>query len=210
MKINLLCLITLAYLIGSISFAVLISKIFSLADPRTYGSKNPGATNVLRSGNKTAAILTLIGDCFKGWIVIWLIQKFYIQLNIHEINIAFVIIAVFAGHLWPLFFHFTGGKGVSTALGILLAIDTRLALITLITWSLIVYISGYVSLAAVISSLCVPFYYELFFKNTHSTGGIFFSLFAISIILIIRHKTNIIKLLAGQEHKICIKKNHMN
>src|SRR4051812_16887522 len=115
-----------AYLIGSVSFAVVVSKLMNLADPRTYGSKNPGATNVLRSGNKKAAILTLLGDCFKGWLAVWLAQKYGPQFGVGEGGVALVAIAVFLGHLWPVFFRFAGGKGVATALGVLLGLNVWL------------------------------------------------------------------------------------
>src|SRR5450830_1692547 len=139
-----------AYLIGSISFAVVVSKAFGLSDPRTYGSKNPGATNVLRSGNKKAAVLTLIGDGFKGWLAVWLAMKFGPQYGIDDTGIALVTIAVFLGHLWPVFFRFVGGKGVATALGILLALNVWLGLATLVTWLVIAYAFRYSSLAALI------------------------------------------------------------
>src|SRR3712207_5199444 len=123
-----------AYLIGSISFAVVVSRLMNIADPRTYGSKNPGATNVLRSGNKKAAILTLLGDCFKGWLVVWLAQRYGPEFGIGDGGIALVSIAVFIGHLWPVFFRFAGGKGVATALGVLLGLNGWLGLATLATW----------------------------------------------------------------------------
>src|SRR5450830_1369212 len=148
-----------AYLIGSISFAVVVSKAFGLSDPRTYGSKNPGATNVLRSGNKKAAVLTLIGDGFKGWLAVWLAMKFGPQYGIDDTGIALVTIAVFLGHLWPVFFRFVGGKGVATALGILLALNVWLGLATLVTWLVIAYAFRYSSLAALIASVFAPFYY---------------------------------------------------
>src|SRR5450830_1664154 len=148
-----------AYLIGSISFAVVVSKAFGLSDPRTYGSKNPGATNVLRSGNKKAAVLTPIGDGFKGWLAVWLAMKFGPQYGIDDTGIALVTIAVFLGHLWPVFFRFVGGKGVATALGILLALNVWLGLATLVTWLVIAYAFRYSSLAALIASVFAPFYY---------------------------------------------------
>src|SRR3569833_1440808 len=123
-----------AYLIGSISFAVVVSKLMNLADPRTYGSKNPGATNVLRSGNKKAAILTLLGDCAKGWLAVWLAMHYGPEYGLEDSGIALVAIAVFLGHLWPVFFRFSGGKGVATALGILLGLNAWLGIATLITW----------------------------------------------------------------------------
>src|SRR5450830_1940773 len=117
-----------AHLIGSIPFAGVVSQAFGLSHPRTYGSKNPGATSVLRSGNKKAAVLTLIGDGFKGWLAVWLAMKFGPQYGIDDTGIALVTIAVFLGHLWPVFFRFVGGKGVATALGILLALNVWLGL----------------------------------------------------------------------------------
>ena len=122
-----------AYLIGSMSFAVIMSRAFGLSDPRTYGSKNPGATNVLRSGNKKAAIATLIGDGAKGWLAVFLAVQFGPDFGIDETGIALVSIAVFLGHLWPVFFRFVGGKGVATALGVLLGLNPWLGLATLVT-----------------------------------------------------------------------------
>src|ERR1700692_74940 len=123
-----------AYLIGSVSFAVIVSAAMGLSDPRTYGSKNPGATNVLRSGNKKAAILTLIGDGFKGWLAVWLAYRFGPRFGVEDTGIALVVLAVFLGHLWPVFFRFVGGKGVATALGVLLALNIWLGLATMATW----------------------------------------------------------------------------
>lgn len=192
-----------AYLIGSISFAVVVSKAFGLSDPRTYGSKNPGATNVLRSGNKKAAILTLIGDGFKGWLAVWLAMKFGPQYGIDDTGIALVTIAVFLGHLWPVFFRFVGGKGVATALGILLALNVWLGLATLVTWLVIAYAFRYSSLAALIASVFAPFYYGLLFG---SADGILLAVLAMSALLIYRHRKNISNLLAGKESKIGSKK----
>src|SRR4030088_1452277 len=120
---NTVLFVIAAYLIGSISFAVVVSKLFGWADPRTYGSKNPGATNVLRSGNRYAAMATLLGDCVKGWFAVWLAQKSGPQYGVEDSGIALVALAVFVGHLWPVFFRFAGGKGVATALGVLLGIN---------------------------------------------------------------------------------------
>ncbi|ASU40290.1 glycerol-3-phosphate acyltransferase [Herbaspirillum sp. meg3] len=192
-----------AYLIGSISFAVVVSKAFGLSDPRTYGSKNPGATNVLRSGNKKAAVLTLIGDGFKGWLAVWLAMKFGPQYGIDDTGIALVTIAVFLGHLWPVFFRFVGGKGVATALGILLALNVWLGLATLVTWLVIAYAFRYSSLAALIASVFAPFYYGLLFG---SADGILLAVLAMSALLIYRHRKNISNLLAGKESKIGSKK----
>jgi len=192
-----------AYLIGSISFAVVVSKFMGLSDPRTYGSKNPGATNVLRSGNKKAAALTLLGDGFKGWLAVWLAQKYGAQYGVEDGGIALVVIGVFLGHLWPVFFRFIGGKGVATALGIVLALNVWLGLATLLTWLVIAYAFRYSSLAALVAAVFVPFYYGLLFG---STDPILLALLAMSVLLIYRHSKNIGNLLAGKESKIGAKK----
>src|SRR3954466_13801126 len=165
-----------AYLIGSVSFAVVCSKLFGIADPRTYGSKNPGATNVLRSGNKAAAIVTLIGDGAKGWLAVWLAIHFQDRLNIGDATIALVAIAVFLGHLWPVFFRFVGGKGVATALGVLLGINPIVGLGTLITWLVVAYAFRYSSLAALIAAGFAPFYYGV----VERIDAIFFAIFIMS------------------------------
>jgi glycerol-3-phosphate acyltransferase PlsY len=187
-----------AYLIGSISFAVLVSKWFRLADPRTYGSKNPGATNVLRSGNRTAAIITLLGDCAKGWIAVWLAQKYGPHYGIEEGGIALVAFGVFLGHLWPVYFKFVGGKGVATALGVLLGLNIWLGLATIATWMVIAYAFRYSSLAALISAVFAPFYYGLLF----GTDVILMAVLAMSALLIYRHGKNIGNLVAGTESRI--------
>lgn len=187
-----------AYLIGSISFAVVMSRAFGLSDPRTYGSKNPGATNVLRSGSKKAAIATLAGDAAKGWLAVWLAVKFGPQYGIEEGGIALVAIAVFLGHLWPVFFRFVGGKGVATALGVLLGINVWLGLATLATWLIVAYAFRYSSLAALIASIFAPFYYGLLF----GADEILFAVAAMSALLVFRHSSNISNLIAGKESKI--------
>ncbi len=192
----------LAYLLGSISFAVLVSKVFKLADPRTYGSKNPGATNVLRSGNKLAAVLTLIGDCAKGWLAVWLALQLDEQFALGEAGIALIALAVFLGHLWPVFLRFAGGKGVATALGVLLGLNPILGLATLVTWVVIAYAFRYSSLAALVSAVFAPFYYGLLF-------GADIKLFAVLImsgLLIYRHHKNIANLLSGKESRLGSKK----
>lgn len=191
-----------AYLIGSISFAVVVSKLFGIADPRTYGSKNPGATNVLRSGNKAAAALTLLGDGFKGWLAVWLAQYYGPQYGINDTGIALVAIAVFAGHLWPVFFRFAGGKGVATALGVLLGLSGWLGLATLITWLVVAYAFRYSSLAALIAAIFAPFYYGLLF----GTDAILLAVLVMSGLLIYRHRKNISNLLTGKESRIGSKK----
>ncbi|MEN3296291.1 MAG: acyl phosphate:glycerol-3-phosphate acyltransferase, partial [Burkholderiales bacterium] len=191
-----------AYLIGSISFAVVVSKLFGLADPRTYGSKNPGATNVLRSGNKAAAALTLLGDGFKGWLAVWLAQKYGPQYGLEDNGIALVALAVFVGHLWPVFFRFVGGKGVATALGVLLGLNPWLGLATLVTWLVIAYAFRYSSLAALVASVFAPFYYGLLF----GTDPQLLAVLCMSGLLIYRHRKNIANLLAGTESRIGGKK----
>ena len=181
----------------------MVSKGFGLGDPRTYGSKNPGATNVLRSGNKIAAALTLLGDGFKGWLAVWLAQKYGPQFGLDDSGVALVVIAVFLGHLWPVFFRFIGGKGVATALGILLALNVWLGLATFVTWLVVAYAFRYSSLAALIASVFAPFYYGLLFGNT---DGILLAVLAMSVLLVYRHRGNIANLLTGKESKIGSKK----
>jgi glycerol-3-phosphate acyltransferase PlsY len=192
-----------AYLIGSISFAVVVTRLMGMSDPRTYGSKNPGATNVLRSGNKKAAVLTLLGDGFKGWLAVWLAQKYGPQFGLEDSGIALAVIAVFLGHLWPVFFRFIGGKGVATALGILLALNGWLALATLATWLAVAYLTRYSSLAALVAAVLAPFYYGLLFG---SADGILLAVLLMSVLLVYRHRKNIGNLLAGKESKIGAKK----
>ena len=192
-----------AYLLGSISFAVVMSKVYGIADPRTYGSKNPGATNVLRSGNKAAAIMTLLGDGAKGWLAVFLADHFAGALGVGDTAVALVAIAVFLGHLWPVFFRFVGGKGVATALGVLLGINPWLGLATLATWLIIAYAFRYSSLAALVAALFAPFYYALLF----GVDPILLSVIVMSVLLAYRHSQNIANLLAGKESKIGGKKD---
>lgn len=199
---NTLLLTIAAYLIGSISFAVVVSKAFRLADPRTYGSKNPGATNVLRSGNKAAAALTLLGDCVKGWLAVWLAQQYGPQFGVEDNGVALVALAVFLGHLWPVFFKFVGGKGVATALGVLLGLNGWLGLATLVTWLVIAYAFRYSSLAALIASVFAPLYYGLLFGFDMKLLAVL----AMSGLLIYRHRQNIANLMAGKESRIGSKK----
>ena len=187
-----------AYLIGSISFAVVMSRVFGLSDPRTYGSKNPGATNVLRSGNKAAAVATLIGDGLKGWFAVWLAERLSERYGVGEAGIALVGLAVFLGHLWPVFFRFVGGKGVATALGVLVGINPWLGLAIMATWMLVAYAFRYSSLAALVAALCAPFYYGLLFGVDEKL----FAIVAMSMLLAVRHSKNISNLLAGKESRI--------
>ncbi len=181
-----------AYLLGSVSFGIIISKLFGLADPRTVGSGNPGATNVLRSGKKSAAFLTLLGDAFKGWLPVWLA----LQADMLMWVVSWVGVAVFLGHLYPIFFKFKGGKGVATALGVILAISPWLALAAMVTWLIVFAFSRYASLASMIAALIVPvhsYYYLRPYKDY------FLMLLAITILLIWRHRSNIVKLMNGTE-----------
>ncbi|MBL8385391.1 MAG: glycerol-3-phosphate 1-O-acyltransferase PlsY [Burkholderiales bacterium] len=187
-----------AYLIGSVSFAVVVSKAFGLADPRTYGSKNPGATNVLRSGSKVAAALTLLGDALKGGVAVLLAQTFASRFGVGEGAIALAAIGAFLGHLYPLYHRFRGGKGVATALGILLAVDPWLGLGTLATWLIIAFFFRYSSLAALVSAVFAPFYHASFWDR----GVMTLAIGAMSLLLVWRHRANIGKLLAGTEARL--------
>lgn len=184
-----------AYLIGSVSFAVVASRAFGLPDPRTYGSKNPGATNVLRGGNKTVAALTLLGDAAKGWVAVVVAQHFGPRYGLGEEAVAAVAIAVFLGHLYPLFLRFQGGKGVATALGVLLALNAWLGLSVLATWLAAALIWRISSLAALTSAALAPLYSWLFFgAGVYSLGVL-----VMSVLLIFRHRSNIRNLLTGTE-----------
>ena len=194
--------IVIAYLIGSLSFAVIVSNAFGLPDPHTYGSGNPGATNVLRTGNKLAAVLTLIGDGAKGWLAVFLAQQFAWRFDVDDAAIAAVALAVFVGHLWPIFFRFRGGKGVATAAGILFAIDWRVGLGTLATWLIIALFFRYSSLAALVAAAFAPFFTALVLGfNVYAAAVL-----AIACLLVWRHAENVRKLLAGTESRIGQKK----
>jgi glycerol-3-phosphate acyltransferase PlsY len=184
--------IVAAYLLGSIAFGILVSKMFGLPDPRTVGSGNPGATNVLRSGKKSAAALTLLGDVFKGWFPVWLA----LQSGMLMWVVSAVGIAVFLGHLYPIFYKFKGGKGVATALGVMLAISPMLGLAAMLTWVLVFAVSRYSSLGAIVAAALAPVYAWILlsaYKNYVITVVV------MSILLIWRHRTNIQKLMAGTE-----------
>lgn len=188
----------LAYLIGSLSFAVIVSKFSGLADPRTYGSNNPGATNVLRSGNKKAAAFTLLGDALKGTLAVLLAAQFQNTLGISPQHLPWVGLAAFIGHLYPIFFRFQGGKGVATALGVLLALNWMLGLATAATWLLVAYVFRYSSLAALVASLCAVLYQALLSGMGQETLAVA----VMTTLLLLRHKQNIANLLAGKESKI--------
>lgn len=188
----------LAYLIGSLSFAVIVSRVMGLDDPRSYGSGNPGATNVLRSGNKKAAALTLLLDAVKGLVPVALVMQFGEPYGLDEQVAAWVGLAAFAGHVWPVFFRFQGGKGVATAAGVLLGLSPWLGLATLLTWLLIAYFFRYSSLAALVAAVFAPFYHALIWRPSMVT----LALIVMAGLLLWRHSSNISKLLAGTESKI--------
>ena len=197
---NLVLVLLSSYLIGSLSFAVIVSRLMGLADPRSYGSKNPGATNVLRSGHRAAAVLTLALDALKGYVPVLLVLLFGPRLGLGASTTvaAFVGLAAFLGHLWPIFFRFQGGKGVAAAAGALLAINPWLGAATLLSWALIAAFSRYSSLASIVAAAFTPFYQALIW-------GVDASLLPIavmSLLLIWRHEGNIQKLLAGTESKL--------
>jgi acyl phosphate:glycerol-3-phosphate acyltransferase len=197
----------LAYLIGSLSFAVIVSKAFGLADPRTFGSKNPGATNVLRSGSKPAAIITLLLDALKGYVPVILVKLFGKDYGLGDGTLAMVALAAFIGHVWPVFFKFKGGKGVATAAGVVFAVDWLLGLATLASFAIIVYFFRWVSLASIAAAAFVPFFYLLGDRGPWYTSKVMLaSLFFIALILAVRHKDNINRLLQGTEPKLGAKK----
>jgi glycerol-3-phosphate acyltransferase PlsY len=196
--LNSLVAIVAAYLVGSLSFAVIISRVFGLADPRSYGSKNPGATNVLRSGHRAAAILTLLFDALKGYVPVMLALLFAQRFGLGETTIAFVGLAAFLGHLWPVFFRFEGGKGVATAAGALLGLNPWLGAATLLTWLIIAAFFRYSSLASIVSAVFAPFYQLLIWEPS----PIALAIAVMSLLLIWRHSGNIRKLLAGTESKL--------
>ncbi|MDB5886506.1 MAG: acyl-phosphate glycerol-3-phosphate acyltransferase [Polaromonas sp.] len=193
----------LAYLLGSLSFAVIVSKAFGLNDPRSYGSKNPGATNVLRSGNKAAAVVTLLLDGLKGWLPVVLVRWFGGSYGLGDGAVAAVGLAAFAGHLYPVFFQFKGGKGVATAAGVLLGINPVLGLATLATFGIVVFFSRYVSLASMAAAVFAPFFYLLGDRAAWIVDkSIVLALVAIAVLLVYRHRENIGKLIKGSESKL--------
>lgn len=197
----------LAYLVGSLSFAVIVSRVMGLNDPRTYGSKNPGATNVLRSGSKAAAVVTLLLDAVKGWLPVMLVQWFGKPYGLEEGTIALVGLAAFLGHLWPVFFRFEGGKGVATALGVLVGISGWLGLATLATWIIIAAFFRYSSLASLVAAVFAPVYYVMgggLAWYTEAPIGVAISVMA--ALLAWRHRENIGRLLAGTESRLGQKK----
>ena len=193
----------LACLMGSVSFAVVVSRVMGLSDPRSYGSHNPGATNVLRSGNKAAALLTLLLDGVKGWLPVYAVVHFGAAYGLAEGSVALVALAAFAGHVWPVFFRFQGGKGVATAAGVLFGIEPLLGLATMCTWLIVAFFSRYSSLAALASAVFAPAYYFLGHRLVwYADDFVLLATVVMSAILVWRHQGNIAKLLRGEESRI--------
>ena len=197
MLLNLLA-VAAAYLIGSLSFAVIVSKFYGMADPRSYGSGNPGATNVLRSGKKKAAALTLLGDALKGLVAVLLARALQDTLGLSDATIAAVAVAVLVGHMWPVFFGFKGGKGVATALGVLLALSWPVALICALVWLVMAFGFKVSSLAALAATLVSPI--AAYFLMPH--GSWVAATLIIALLVLYRHQSNIKNLLGGKEGKI--------
>jgi len=196
-----------AYLIGSLSFAVIVSRLMGLDDPRTYGSQNPGATNVLRSGNKQAAIATLLFDALKGYVPVLLVKLFGPQYGLDDRAVALVALSAFIGHLWPVFFGFKGGKGVATAAGVLFGVEPLLGAATVGTWLIVAFFFRYSSLAALAASVFAPGYYVFGDKIAWQTSEAeLLAVMVMSALLLMRHKDNIARLVAGQESKLGAKK----
>lgn len=195
--------VLLSYLLGSLSFAVIVSRLLGLQDPRSYGSKNPGATNVLRSGSKVAAVATLLLDGLKGWLPVMLVKWFGKDYGLEDATIAAVAFAAFIGHLFPIFFKFKGGKGVATAAGALLGIDWVLGLATLATWIIVAFFTRYSSLASMASAAFAPLFYLMGDRGPwYVERSILLAIFMISVLLVVRHRDNIVKLMNGTESKL--------
>lgn len=198
-----------AYLIGSLSFAVIVSKVMGLNDPRSFGSKNPGATNVLRSGNKPAAVATLLLDALKGWLPMALVQWFGKDYGLGDGTLAAVGLAAFMGHLYPVFFRFQGGKGVATAAGVLFGVHWILGLAVIATWLLVAYVTRYSSLSALLCALLAPFYYLLGDRAAwYVDKYLLAALVVMSAFLLFRHRENINKLLKGKESRLGGSRKH--
>ncbi|OJZ19423.1 MAG: glycerol-3-phosphate acyltransferase [Thiobacillus sp. 65-29] len=193
-----LLLIVAAYLLGSLSFAVIVSRAMGLPDPRSFGSGNPGATNVLRTGRKAAAALTLLGDALKGWLAVVLARLLAPRFGLGEDVVLLCALAVFVGHLYPVFFRFQGGKGVATALGVLVGIDPWLGLACLATWLAVARLFRISSLAALSAAALAPVYAGLL----TGWGKTTLAVLVIALLLVYRHKSNLVKLVAGQETRI--------
>ncbi len=193
-----LLFVAVAYLIGSLSFAVIVSRAMRLPDPRSFGSGNPGATNVLRTGRKAAAALTLLGDALKGWVAVVLAQMLAPQYGLSEAVVLLCALAVFIGHLFPVFFAFKGGKGVATALGVLVGLNPWLGLACLVTWLLMAAVFRISSLSALTTAVLAPVYATLLM----GWGDAATTVLVIALLLVYRHKSNLIKLVNGEEGRI--------
>jgi len=187
-----------SYLLGSLSFAVVISRLFGLADPRSYGSGNPGATNVLRSGSRAAAALTLLGDAAKGAVAVWLVRAFGPPFGVSEFGVALAALAAFVGHLYPVFFGFKGGKGVATFLGALLALNVNAGLLACAAWLAVAFVFRYSSLSSMSAAVVAPL--ALLWLTGAADASLVIA--AMSALLIVRHRQNIANLLAGKERRI--------
>ena len=196
-----------AYLVGSLSFAVIVSRVMGLKDPRTFGSRNPGATNVLRSGNKAAAVTTLVLDAVKGFVPVLLVRLFGKPYGMEDGTVALVGLAAFLGHLWPVFFRFQGGKGVATFIGVVFGIHPLLGLATGATWLIIAFFFRYSSLASLVSGVFTPAYYLLGDRiQWYAESSVALALAAMAMLLAYRHRENIIRLLKGKESRLGAKK----
>ncbi len=196
-----------AYLVGSLSFAVIVSALMGLNDPRTYGSKNPGATNVLRSGSKPAAVVTLLMDAAKGWLPMVLVLWFGKPYGLGDGTLALVGLAAFLGHLFPVFFRFQGGKGVATALGVLFGIHWGLGLATALTWLIIAWFFRYSSLASLVAAIFAPVYY-IFGDGVawYTEKSVLLAVVVMALLLVWRHALNISRLVKGTESRLGAKK----
>jgi len=196
-----------SYLLGSLSFAVIVSRLMGLSDPRSYGSKNPGATNVLRSGNKKAAIFTLLFDAIKGWVPVFWVVQYGAAYGLNDSTAAAAGVAAFMGHLFPVFFRFQGGKGVATALGVLMGVNPLLGLAIALTWIAVAWFFRYSSLAALMAAILAPVYYALGGDVVWPLQSPMLGLLCVmGIFLVWRHRDNVNRLLAGTESKLGAKK----
>jgi len=197
------CVVVLAYLLGSLSFAVIVSKAMHLDDPRSYGSGNPGATNVLRSGNKLAAVFTLLLDALKGVAAVLVARLLAERLGYGDGIVALAGLAAFLGHLYPVFFRFQGGKGVATAAGVLLALNWMVGVASLVAWLVVAFATRYSSLAALVTAVLAPVFFHYLNGDSQVVGAVA----VMSVLLIWRHRSNITKLLNGTESKLGGKAN---
>ncbi|GAB3664329.1 glycerol-3-phosphate 1-O-acyltransferase PlsY [Ramlibacter alkalitolerans] len=197
-----------AYLLGSLAFAVLVSRAMGLSDPRTFGSKNPGATNVLRSGSKAAAIVTLLFDALKGFVPVLLVKLYGRDYGMGETTMAMVGLAAFLGHLYPVFFRFQGGKGVATFLGVVFGVHWLLGVATGLTWIIIAFFFRYSSLASLVAAIFAPTFYLLVSGGAwYAEGPVAMALFVMALLLAWRHRANIQRLLQGKESRLGAKKD---